>query len=211
MTLPAPAPRRLLHERRLEMHGYAREDGLFDIEGHLTDRKPFDFQVTFGPLRAAGVAIHEMWVRLTIDSELLVREVAASSDHAPYRDCQGAPATLSALVGLRIGGGWKREIKERLGGARSCTHLVEMLAPMSTTAIQALVTELREIALPAQASGRPRQIDTCFAMASQRRAAALRWPDHYTGPRDAGGRAVDAEGRPFEATEPGLEGALPPR
>jgi hypothetical protein len=193
------------------MHGYAREDGLFDIEGHLTDRKPFDFQVTFGPLRAAGVAIHEMWVRLTIDSELVVRELAASSDHAPYRDCQGAPDTLSALVGLRIGGGWKREIKERLGGARSCTHLVEMLAPMGTTAIQALVTQLREIPLPAQAGGRPRQIDTCFAMASPRRAAALRWPDHYTGPRDAAGRPVDAEGQPFAATEPGLEGSLRPR
>lgn len=190
------------------MHGYAREDGLFDIEAHLTDRKPFDFQVTFGPLRAAGAAIHEMWVRLTIDSELVVRDVAASSDHAPYRGCQGAPAILSALVGLRIGGGWRREIKQRLGGVQSCTHLVEMLGPMGTVAIQAMVTQLKEIPLPERGGGRPRQIDTCFAMASHRRAAALRWPGHFTGRRDAAGLPVDSEGRPFEAVEAGLEGAL---
>ena len=62
------------------MRGFAREDGLFDIEGHLTDRKPFDFQVTVGPLRAAGEPVHEMWVRLTIDSDLVVRDAVASTD-----------------------------------------------------------------------------------------------------------------------------------
>ena len=183
------------------MRGFAREDGLFDIEGHLTDRKPFDFQVTVGPLRAAGEPVHEMWVRLTIDSDLVVRVAVASTDHAPYLACRGAAPSLARVIGLRIGGGWNREIKERLGGVQSCTHLMEMLAPMGTTAIQSLVLQLREIALPLKASGRPRQIDTCHAMAADRRVAALRWPEHYTGPRDATGQPVGTDGAPYAALE----------
>jgi hypothetical protein len=201
MPLPAPAPRRELHDRRIQMRGFARDDGLFDIEGHLTDRKPLDFQVTVGPLRRAGEPLHQMWVRLTIDGDLVVRDAVAATDHAPYRDCLGAPPSLAQLIGLRIGSGWIREIKERLGGVKSCTHLVEMLAPMGTTAIQALVKQLREIPLPLKVSGRPRQIDTCHAMAADRRVAALRWPEHYTGPRDAAGRPVGLDGAPYQPSE----------
>lgn len=183
------------------MRGFVRDDGLFDIEGHLIDRKPVDFQVTCGPLRPAGEPVHEMWVRLTIDRELVVRDVAAVSDHAPYLDCLDAPASLAQLVGVRITGGWKREIKERLSGVRSCTHLVEMLAPMGSTAIQALIKQLQEIPLPMRDSGRPRQIDTCHAMAADRRIAALRWPEHYTGPRDADGHPVGPDGAPYATVE----------
>ena len=194
-------PRRELHERVIEMRGYARDDGRFDVEARLTDVKPFPFQVTVGPLRASREPVHEMWIRLTIESDLVVHEAVAATVHAPYLDCHAAPPSLAALVGLRIGGGWNREVRERLGGVRSCTHLVEMLAPMATTAIQSLVKQVAEIPLPLKASGRPRQIDTCHSMAAGRRAAALRWPDHYTGPRDADGHPVDADGQAYRAVE----------
>src|SRR3970282_2145791 len=39
MPLPNPAPRRLMHTRAIECTGYERDDGLWDIEAHLTDTK----------------------------------------------------------------------------------------------------------------------------------------------------------------------------
>ena len=180
MPLPAPQPRQPIHTRRLEMQAYAREDGLVDVEGHLTDTKPQDFTVTAGPLRPAGTAIHEMWLRLTIDEQFLVREIAAATDASPYGDCLGAPPTLQAMVGVRIGAGWTREIKERLGGAKSCTHLVEMLAPLGTVAFQSLIATLRARAIVTDASGRPSAIDSCYALASHRSVTAMRWPAHAT-------------------------------
>ena len=42
MPLPARA-RREIHHRSIDMRAYAREDGLFDVEAHLVDTKPFDF------------------------------------------------------------------------------------------------------------------------------------------------------------------------
>ena len=43
MALSAPATRKLIHKRSVECHGYERSDGLWDIEGHITDVKTHDF------------------------------------------------------------------------------------------------------------------------------------------------------------------------
>ena len=164
------------------MQAYAREDGLYDVEGHLTDTKPQDFTVTAGPLRPAGTAIHGMWLRLTIDDQFLVHEIAAATDASPYGDCLGAPPTLQAMVGVRIGAGWTREIKERLGGVKCCTHLMEMLAPLGTVAFQSLIAIVRARATATDANGRPLAIDSCYALAGHRSVVAIRWPEHATRP-----------------------------
>ena len=42
------------------------------------------------------------------------------------------------LVGLRIKSGWTQKVKELLGGVEGCTHLVELLGPVATTAFQTI-------------------------------------------------------------------------
>lgn len=54
------------HTRSVRFEGYARADGLWDIEAHLTDVKPEDYLLAPG-VRAAGSPVHEMWIRVTID------------------------------------------------------------------------------------------------------------------------------------------------
>ena len=44
MPLSPPAPREPIHTRAIDLRGYRREDGLWDIEGHLTDVKCYDFE-----------------------------------------------------------------------------------------------------------------------------------------------------------------------
>ena len=41
MPLSTPAPRQLMHNRAIECRGYQREDGRWDIEGHLVDTKTY--------------------------------------------------------------------------------------------------------------------------------------------------------------------------
>ena len=57
--LPHPKPRSPLHKRAVTFHGYAREDGLWDIEGHLKDTKSHPF-ITGAKTWAPGEAIHDM-------------------------------------------------------------------------------------------------------------------------------------------------------
>ena len=58
----------------IECRGFRRADGLWDIEGHLTDTKTYDFDTQFRGTVASGAPVHEMWLRLTVDDDLVIRE-----------------------------------------------------------------------------------------------------------------------------------------
>ena len=42
MPLSNPVGRKPMHTRTVQCRGYLRDDGLWDIEGHLVDTKPYD-------------------------------------------------------------------------------------------------------------------------------------------------------------------------
>lgn len=185
MPLPESPHRTELHLRRIEMRGYRRDDGLFEIDGRVTDTKSHDLTTQAGTFIAAGRAIHDMWLRLVVDDTLLVRDVLAVSDSTPFAVCREAVAPMRAIVGERIKGGWSMMVKAKLGGATGCTHLMELLIPMATAAYQTLA-EIRLAAPDAlDASGRPRKIDSCYAYAATREIVARKWPAWYRGGADA--------------------------
>lgn len=178
MPLSAPAEREPIHQRRVECRGYRRRDGLWDIEGHITDVKSYGFDNTDRGHVAAGVPVHEMWVRLTIDDELVVHDAEAATEHAPFKVCPQAAPPMEQLKGLRIGSGWRREINKRVGGTAGCTHLRELLGPMATTAFQTIVPlKAHESATPQ--GKRPALIGTCHAYAPDSPVVARLWPEHY--------------------------------
>lgn len=160
------------------MRAYAREDGLYDAEAHLVDTKPFDFLRPSSPVPTpAGQALHDLWVRITVDEDFTVRAIEAASDVTPWGICKEAEATLSVLVGERLARGWSSRVKERLRGAASCTHLMEMLIPLATTALQginALRTDLHHS---------PKKIDSCYAFGREREVVKLLWPQHWQPPQ----------------------------
>ena len=70
MPLPEPtSAREPLHRRAIEIRGYKRADGMYDVEAHLVDTKPYDFKLAAG-VRPAGEPVHDMWLRITVDREL---------------------------------------------------------------------------------------------------------------------------------------------
>ncbi len=182
MPLSPPGEREEMHLRQIEMRGYRRADGLYEIEGRVNDRKPFDFAPPSEPRAVpAGEFIHDMWVRLVVDEDLVVRDVEAVSDSVPHPPCSEAGRTLKKMIGVRIARGWTREVKQRLGGAASCTHLMELLIPLATAAYQTVAPARMAVIEQLAPGQRPRKIDTCFAYAADREVVKLRWPEHYTG------------------------------
>jgi hypothetical protein len=138
MPLSAPAARQTLHRRSIEMHGYQREDGLFDIEAHLLDTKSYSFANHERGAINAGQPLHGMWVRLTVGEDMVIRACEASSEFTPYATCVQAAPNFSALAGVSVGVGFNRAVKERVGGVLGCTHLREVLAQMATVAYQTI-------------------------------------------------------------------------
>lgn len=182
MPLPPTVSRDEVHCRRIEMRGYRRSDGLYDIEGRVTDTKSHPFLRDGNPDPIPpGTHLHDMWVRMVVDQRFVVREVHAVSDATPFPICREAASTLSALVGARIEPGWSKVVKERLGGARSCTHLMELMLPLATAAWQSMIAVRRSNPAPLDENGRPLKIDSCYAYASNREVVKRLWPEHYSG------------------------------
>ena len=136
--LPPTAERELVHKRAIEIHGFKRADGLYDVEGHLVDTKPFDFKLAAG-LRPAGQPIHDMWLRITVDRELKIVDAAAAMDGMPYvGDCDRIVPAYRKLVGLAIRPGYTQKVKELLAGVRGCTHITELAGALATAAFQTM-------------------------------------------------------------------------
>jgi hypothetical protein len=169
-----------LHFRRIDMRGFRRSDGLYEIEGRVTDRKPYDFAPAGGgQLVPANRAIHDMGVRLVFDNDMVVHDVHTFMDAMPYLECRGGGEALQSLKGLRIAGGWSKEVRNRLSGARSCTHLMELLIPMATAAVQSLSVTRKGHPERLDATGRPVKIDSCYAYGAQRGQVLRRWPEFH--------------------------------
>ena len=79
-----------------------------------------------------------MWVRLTVDEDMLIESCEAATDHGPYTICPDAAPNFSRLAGLRIGRGFLKQAAERVGGVAGCTHLRELLQQLGTVAFQTL-------------------------------------------------------------------------
>ncbi|MFJ4048924.1 MULTISPECIES: DUF2889 domain-containing protein [Pseudomonas] len=180
MPLSTAASRREIHHRAIDMRVYSRDDGLFDVEARLQDRKPFPLQRPLNPEPiAAGDALHDLRLRFTVGNDCVIRAIEAAAEATPYSICRGAEASLGVLVGEQIGPGWSRRVKAHLRGTRSCTHLMELLIPMATATLQGLraLDEGRNQRRDAQ--GKPPQMDTCYAYSSQREVVRTLWPEHY--------------------------------
>lgn len=138
MPLSEPAARELLHARDIEIRGYCREDGLYDIEAQLTDAKSYGFSNQDRGFIEAGEKLHHMWLRLTVDDSMQIVASEAATDRAPYTICPQAAPNFARLTGLRIKPGFLREAARLVGGTAGCTHLRELLQQMATTAFQTI-------------------------------------------------------------------------
>jgi hypothetical protein len=178
--------RELLHQRSIELQGFLRDDGQYEVEAQLTDRKTYDSRRFPDATLPAGEALHDMSVRMRFDENLLIHEFQATMAATPYDGCREAEPNFSALEGLRIQPGFLREANRRVAGVNGCTHLRELLQQIATTAFQTVVgVRLRRQGDAAhQATGKPKLIDSCTGYRADGDWVRVRWPQFYQ-PRSA--------------------------
>ena len=191
MSLPTAAPRRHLHTRTITCEGFARDDGLWDIEARMVDTKTYPMDEPYRGHRPAGAHVHEMELRLTLDARMTVVDIAVSTAHAPYDQCFSVEPAYKRLIGAQVGGGWRKSVQAAVGGTEGCTHLRELLMPAATVAFQTMgswPTESKDGA-PARTAPdgkRPRFIDGCKAWAADGPVVKRLYPLHYQPKTGAG-------------------------
>lgn len=178
--LSFPTERKLATNRSIRCNGYAREDGLWDIEAHLVDTRPVSVtSPRFGVPKHAGHPLHEMKIRITIDNEMLIHAAEAVTIHAPFDPCGIPPDKFPELKGLSFKKGWKKHLAEIMGGTKGCTHLIELLGNIATLAYQTVASSDDYFAKIDAGEIRPFFIDTCYSYKESGPVIKSLYPELY--------------------------------
>lgn len=171
------------------MEAFARDDGLWDIDAHITDVKAFVAHLA-AVVREAGEPIHDLSIRLTFDSEFNIVDVVASSDAVPYPGhCDRLAGVYRSLVGLNLARGFRHAVKERVGGIAGCTHLTELAQILPTAAFQAVAGEAfdpESPRAPTSSDTKPFQLGRCHALRTDGPAVAAYYPRWSVSPSPSG-------------------------
>lgn len=184
MPLSDPAPRKALHTRQITIDAFEREDGMIDLEATLVDSKPTALSLSADrPHLEPGEPIHQITLRLTVDGESVIRATEVAMDATPYSYCREVPEHFD-LNGLRIGPGFTKAVRERIGPSHNCWHAQQMLPQIATTLVQATfpANRVRLHQLPPSERPAPPMLNTCVGWQSHRVHVRIEHPDHYTGP-----------------------------
>ena len=174
MPLSAPAARKPLHHRAISTRGYKRDDGLFEVEGHLVDTKSYTFKLKSGE-KPAGEPVHEMWLRITYDLSMTIIDAEAASDAHPYPGyCAAVEPDYRQLIGWSMRPGFGEKVRTTFGGTKGCTHLTDLIGVLATTAFQNLAGQFTP-----EPERKPFQLDRCHALATDSGAVAEFYPKWY--------------------------------
>jgi hypothetical protein len=177
---PADPQRQLKHQRSIQVQAYARSDGLWEIDALVLDSKTRPTGAP-GRERPAGEPIHDLHLRLVVDTAFNIVAAGAESMAMPYPGhCDQHGDRYAALSGLNLMRGFKRAVRERLGGVRGCTHLTELADVLPTAVVQAFAGDVLKV--HPDSDTQPFQLDRCHALAADGEAVRLYYPRLYRQP-----------------------------
>ncbi len=180
MSLPPAAPRRQLkHRRQIDVQVFLRDDGLWEVDATLVDTKTRDVDMADG-VRPAGTPIHDMLLRLVVNTRLDILAAGSGSRWVPYPGiCDAHDDAYGRLVGLNLLQNFRMQVRERLGGVKGCTHLSELALVLPTAVVQAFAGEVIDTRGTGDGASQPFQIDRCHALRSSGEAVRVHYPRWY--------------------------------
>jgi hypothetical protein len=138
--LPTPAPREAVHTRSIVCRSFRRDDGLLDIDARFVDTRPFGYDSEFRGHCPPGSALHNMQLRLTLDRERRIHALVSAMPGTPYSGCAEVNPNFQRLLGLSVGRGFRKALRDTLGGIEGCTHMLVLLEAMAAAAVQAFAS-----------------------------------------------------------------------
>jgi hypothetical protein len=125
-------------------------------------------------------------VRLTLDAEMVVRDIEVAMPASPFSLCTETMPNFRALVGARVGSGWRKTVLASVPLTSGCTHVREMLSVMATVAFQTITSlSLKQSGLAVSTSinrpERPHFVDGCLAWDARREVVARLYPQFKKG------------------------------
>ena len=152
----------------------------------MTDKKTYQFSNDWRGEVPIGEPLHEMLLRVTIDDNFVIQDVVAVTEHSPFAMCPSITSAYKSVIGIKMGAGWRKAIRMKVGGVHGCTHLTELLFPMATVAMQTIWPLLRHKKNKADSDvgtsdKRPVVLNTCHAWSTDSPVVKENAKKYYTG------------------------------
>jgi hypothetical protein len=140
-----------IHTRRIEVATYdCGQDGII-VEGKLKDDRLQEAYRPAGEHVPPG-RVHHMIIRMHIRGpNLTIDDIEVEMPTVPYEECIETLTSLEPVKGMQIASGFTNDVKELVGGAKGCAHLVALLVSMASAAVQGAWTAVSR--RPAEQSG----------------------------------------------------------
>ena len=128
--------RQKVHTRSIDVATYVHESDAIIVEGRLTDNRLMDSYRAGGAVIPPGI-VHDMVIRLIVRGpRLVIEDVDVEMPKFPHEDCDQTRRSLEPVIGMEIVSGFTMKVKERVGGAKGCAHLLALLTAMAPAAVQ---------------------------------------------------------------------------
>jgi len=125
-----------IHTRSIDVAIYTYEEDAIVVEGILKDNRLIDSYRSGGDVIRPGV-VHNMIIRMKVRGpELVIEDIDVEMPTVPNDGCLETRRSLEPIKGMSIVSGFTMKVKELVGGARGCAHLVALLMVMAPAAVQ---------------------------------------------------------------------------
>jgi hypothetical protein len=124
-----------LHRRSITYEAFTAGEDSMRMVASFVDQRPWR---DYAPIN--GV-VHQMQLEVTVRvSDRTITSAQARMSAFPHAECPAITDSFSQLVGLRVIGGFGREINKRFSGVLGCSHLHEMSRGLGPAIVQAAIS-----------------------------------------------------------------------
>lgn len=127
---------RKIHTRNISIAIYLHTDDSIIVEGRLLDERLLkSYRLSGGSLPPC--VVHHMIIRLIVRGpELVIEDIDVEMPTFPHEECSEVKNSLLPVIGLQINSGFTVKVKDLVGGAKGCAHLLALLIAMAPAAVQ---------------------------------------------------------------------------
>ncbi len=129
-----------VHTRSIDVTIYDGDDHRIVVEGTLKDDRFHETYILPHTVIPIG-AIHHISVYMLVNfSTSVIEDVEVDLKYVPLDVCWETSKSLEPIKGLSVTKGFTQKLKKLVGGAKSCTHILELLVAMAPAIRQGIIT-----------------------------------------------------------------------
>ncbi len=122
-----------VHRRALDYQVFDQGQAL-TVVGTLRDTRPW-------AVGSEVSVVHDMELQVSVRiDDLTITEAQAHMHQFPHTECPGIVAAFAGLVGISVARGYTRQVQQRFGGPKGCTHLEQLARSLGPVIVQGVTS-----------------------------------------------------------------------